>query len=349
MVAANGTVMMISKSYSRLALVVLSLTSVILALSNVRESAPSYWYLFFSPLMLGAYFYGLRGAMITTGATLASLALLERNAILFLEARSQAMLQVPNMGGMVSAFNLPDSMTADLAVPVGSLLLVVGALLVGYLVDQRRGQAERIHDLLVKDPLTGLSTRQHFIQTLRVWETLQPPEKGALGLIVFDLDHFGALQQRYGHFSGDVVLEQVSKRLDEYTSKGYLVARLGSDEFGIAYPYADPFELREVAKTLMTQLQGYGWTGELEGEHNREERVTASFGIALKPQDGETPGELLKSAWQALETQKPAGGNGYRFASAYPEIEREPAEPATLAEWREVVTRVAVASGSPAV
>ena len=156
---------------------------------------------------------------------------------------------------------------------------------------------------------------------------------------MFDLDNFSELQERYGHFSGDLVLERVAGIVAPLKATGCVVGRLGSDEFGIAAPTGDPAWARATSEAVRSALAQYEWTGALEEES--PERLTVSFGMALAPQDGRSPAELLKAAGNALLQQKVLGGDGARFASLVPEpVTDEPIPlPVNFQEWRGVMLR----------
>ena len=337
---------MIRKPVIHLALVTLSLTSVVLALSGLTEGSLNYWYLYFSPLMLAAYFYGVRGSLITALVTFGSFLLLYRHALTDYQAVLAAAQHIDVLSTGSAGVAAFDHLAGDFpSGMVGTGLLVCGALLVGWLIDKQHQQEDHIQTLQSQDALTGLPTRQHFIQTLRRWDQESSGSKSALGLIVFDVDSFGALQQRYGHFSGDLILERIGQLLAPFKSKGFAIARLGSDEFGLAYLGASAEELQKTAEAVQSALREYDWRGMRDEELRVPERLTASFGVAMKPQDGETPGELMRVAWSALETQRAAGGDGIRFASSFPELDAEAIQtqelrPLSLNQWREIVAQL---------
>lgn len=328
------------KGLWRMAVIVLSFISVVLALSTLRSAGLAYWYLFFSPLILSAIFFGFRGSLVVGLLTLGSLDLLHRNV----EARYASLLSVSEQGFrqvMEGISSLPPIRPdTDFSVVIsGASVMVLGALFIGYLNDQRHRQAVRLNAVLAQDPLTGLLNRQHFILGLRRWSGERRAGDGSLSLILLDVDRFGEIQARYGHYSADLVLERIAQVLSPLRLHGHLVARLGSDEFGIAIGGLDPLDVRQVAEGLRRAIAEFDWTG--APTDGSLEPVTASFGVAFEYHDGLTPSELLRAAWQAVESQKLQGGAGISYASLVPEVP-EAKQAQTLHEWREIIARLGV-------
>jgi two-component system cell cycle response regulator len=101
-------------------------------------------------------------------------------------------------------------------------------------IDRMRREAEY---LASHDSLTGLLNR-------RAW--FEAAEFGAhTSLAVFDIDHFKAINDRYGHPAGDAVLEQLSARMLAASGGGALIGRLGGEEFGVLF--ADEIPAAETA------------------------------------------------------------------------------------------------------
>jgi diguanylate cyclase (GGDEF)-like protein len=162
----------------------------------------------------------------------------------------------------------------------------------------------------VRDPLTGCVTRRHgmgvFQTELRRARRSQLP----MSLIVFDLDHFKSVNDRYGHLAGDAVLGAVGGRMNAVLRGSDLKCRYGGEEFLILLPDTPTQGAQRVAETLRREIEGHAvpWSDE-------SLRVTASFGVTSV-----TPGEMdplavIARADEALYRAKQDGRNCVRSAA----------------------------------
>ena len=237
--------------------------------------------------------------------------------------------------------NGPDKMAASLADrPVGFPLIVAGkpegVLGVrpegGILAQDRRHILEaaaallavsvknaqlfrEVRDNSVKDTLTGCVTRGHAMEIIdaelrRARRTQMP-----VTMIMFDLDHFKDVNDRYGHLCGDAVLSAVGKRMREVLRGSDVKCRYGGEEFLVLLPDTPLHGARRVADTLRREIaeRPIPWAGE-------GLTVTASFGLAQT-----LPGEvnveaLIARADQALYRAKDDGRNCVRIAAETPTL-----------------------------
>lgn len=153
------------------------------------------------------------------------------------------------------------------------------------------------------DPLTGTHNRRFFDEALRQYVQEFERIKRPLGLILIDLDHFKAINDTYGHDTGDEVLRAVAVCLFEVTRFHDVVARIGGEEFAVIVPNAGHDELRRFAEKLRHEISRVSLpVGDVRLG------VTASIGIAVaNPGDG--PGSLSKRADVNLYQAKQTGRN----------------------------------------
>ena len=137
---------------AHLALIVLSFTVVVFGLAGMRDSGLNHWYLFFVPLLLSAHFYALRGALLTGLATFGALLQIYTH-------RLEGLRDLVDLLPRLAARGPGDDYTWALT---GTLLMVLGALLLGYVNGIKRLHTAHIATLSTRDPLTGLLNRQHF-------------------------------------------------------------------------------------------------------------------------------------------------------------------------------------------
>ncbi len=171
------------------------------------------------------------------------------------------------------------------------------------------------HTMAFKDELTGISSRRaltHFTKSLLNNYTV----------VMADVDHFKAFNDKYGHDVGDQVLRMVAQQLNQ-VSQGGKTYRYGGEEFTLIFPGKKPEQVFEIVDDLRDSIANYPLvirqpdrpkqkpTDKTTKPHQPKQQVvhvTMSFGVALK--DKNTPYEqALKIADQALYKAKKAGRN----------------------------------------
>ena len=149
------------------------------------------------------------------------------------------------------------------------------------------------------DLLTGLHNRFSFERRVRATLEEAPEHAGIYGLIYIDLDEFKAVNDRYGHRVGDLYLQEASLRMKRQLRNVDMLARYGGDEFTVFIPMVrSKTDVEDVAERLKLCfddpffLEGYSFQG------------SASFGIAIYPEDGESMDSLLSTADAAMYVAK---------------------------------------------
>jgi diguanylate cyclase (GGDEF)-like protein len=170
------------------------------------------------------------------------------------------------------------------------------------------------------DGLTDLPNRGQFHDRLQ--RSLDGSRVGDAGfaLMVVDLDDFKNVNDTLGHVVGDLLLQEVARRLLGVLRPQDMVARVGGDEFVVILAGEQEESSRAVARRL---LEALGVSVLLDGH---QVRVTASIGIAVCPTHGTTADPLLRHGDLAMYAAKRAGGT---YAVYAPEM--EPAELPTAA------------------
>ena len=170
---------------------------------------------------------------------------------------------------------------------------------VGSDVTHVRRMNDRARFLAHYDELTGLANRRLFRETLdaQCADSGVPP----VALLCLDLDRFKAVNDTYGHPTGDRLLVAVARRLERQVRAGDLCARLGGDEFAIVLAAADAALARAVADRLVVEVsQPYVIDGQQLG-------IGVSVGIALALPAALSYEALLKRADAALYQAKARG------------------------------------------
>ncbi len=172
---------------------------------------------------------------------------------------------------------------------------------------------ERLNQLAFYDTLTGLPNRHAFTSHLQEkLAELKRDEK--LAIMFLDLDRFKQVNDTLGHESGDLLLQEASKRIQAVIPDipGAMAARLGGDEFVIVLPIRKETEASAVATRVISAL-----TSSIMLDR-QEVYVGTSIGISLAPDNGCDLTDILKKADMAMYAAKSMGGAVYRFYSEGP-------------------------------
>ena len=130
-------------------------------------------------------------------------------------------------------------------------------------------------------------------------------------MLSINLDHFDRVNENLGHATGDQLLESVAKRLRACVRGSDIVARLGGDDFAVVLTSLSSRE--DAALVARKILEIITRPHDVAGG---EIYVTPSIGVAIFPDDGETPDGLLRSADVALHRVKEDGRGQFQFYSA---------------------------------
>ncbi|WP_346010097.1 diguanylate cyclase [Pseudomonas sp. WS 5013] len=159
-----------------------------------------------------------------------------------------------------------------------------------------------------QDSLTGLHNRRSFDRVLaRLWRQAQREER-TLALLLCDVDHFKAYNDRYGHKAGDQALQQVGVVLLEAARRPLdLAVRLGGEEFAVLLYDIAPEEARQRAEVLRQAVEARAIAHEAS---LTAPVLTLSIGLCcLQPGNQQTPGSLFEHADRALYEAKAFGRN----------------------------------------
>ncbi|MEP3590956.1 MAG: diguanylate cyclase, partial [Marinobacter sp.] len=156
------------------------------------------------------------------------------------------------------------------------------------------------------DGLTGVFNRRYFDKHLRK-ELVRCRRRGALALILLDVDHFKAFNDNLGHQAGDSCLRKLADKLTNLVRRETdIVCRYGGEEFAIVLPYTDAAGARQVANQVRAGVESDLWF-EWEGEPHS---VTVSIGVAVVGSGiAVEPDEAVAVADEALYTSKAEGRN----------------------------------------
>jgi len=155
------------------------------------------------------------------------------------------------------------------------------------------------------DKLTGALTRKFLEEALTEHIDKTNRLEGVFSIVMFDLDNFKGVNDRFGHQTGDEVLKAVSRIVIESIRKEDIFGRYGGEEFIIILPGADTLKAREIAERIRINVDNKNVLGD-------KRPVTVSMGIATYPHHAKWKQELVEKADQALYVAKETGRNRCR-------------------------------------
>ncbi|MBI4596868.1 MAG: GGDEF domain-containing protein [Candidatus Omnitrophica bacterium] len=192
------------------------------------------------------------------------------------------------------AEDLPESEEAVLAIVANQLSLQCSRIIL----------YEQVEAMAVTDALTGLFVRGHFMSRARE-EIARCTRHGLVSvLLMVDLDWFKQKNDTYGHLVGDVVLQQVAKRLQQRLRDIDLLARFGGEEFILLLIETELAEAVPIADRIRQLVEEAPIRA-----YDETLQQTVSIGLAAYPTHASTLEELIDHADQALYAAKRSGRN----------------------------------------
>jgi diguanylate cyclase (GGDEF)-like protein/PAS domain S-box-containing protein len=178
---------------------------------------------------------------------------------------------------------------------------------IGEDLSQQHALETRLAALTHCDALTGLRSRGGFMNALaRLTTRLTAESNAEVAVVHIDIDDFESVNRLLGHDDADRLLVEIGRRLGDSVRGADVVARLGSDEFGLLLEVPESPSVHgceEISGRLLAVIRPPFTIGE------RRIEVTPSIGIACFPVDGRQPGDLLARAVSATRRAKRSGGD----------------------------------------
>ena len=181
-------------------------------------------------------------------------------------------------------------------------------------VTKRCEAEDHVARLASEDPLTGLPNRRVFRSTLDQLSRRQRPatddtrQRVEFAVLFLDLDRFKVVNDTLGHRVGDLLLQEVARRLKTVLQATDVLARLGGDEFAVVVPCVESRSALEALANCLTETISHPY--EIDGHRIRS---SVSIGIAVGPLDGDNADDLLMAADLALYAVKAGARGTYRF------------------------------------
>jgi len=182
-------------------------------------------------------------------------------------------------------------------------------------ITERKVAEQQMEHLAHYDMLTSLPNRLLFHDRLKQALIKSKRYDTWLAVMLLDLDRFKEVNDQLGHDSGDLLLQQVARRLEETIRASDTLARLGGDEFiALLSNFDDCGTAMTGASTVAANIvEQLARPFDLNGH---TVTITTSVGISIAPQDGATLSDLIKHADTAMYSAKAKGRNNYQFYSS---------------------------------
>jgi diguanylate cyclase (GGDEF)-like protein/PAS domain S-box-containing protein len=167
----------------------------------------------------------------------------------------------------------------------------------------------RLHETLrnqsIRDPLTGLFNRSFLEESLELEMRRASRSHNSLSIIMLMLDDFQSINEDYGLDTGDFTLHRAGTLLQSNIRKGDIVCRFSGHTFVVVLPQCTQEVGRERAEILRKLLK----TLEIKNSAGRTVQISASFGLSLYPNHGQTVEALLDAAEAAVSRARNNGGD----------------------------------------
>ncbi|MBI9014735.1 MAG: GGDEF domain-containing protein [Clostridiales bacterium] len=162
---------------------------------------------------------------------------------------------------------------------------------------------EKLLRMATTDPLTGLTNRRRYMDILHNEKERENRYGNAFGLLMIDIDHFKMVNDTYGHTVGDIVLKDVSRKMEANIRECDTIARIGGEEFSALVTNTSQNELLDLAERLRVSVEQLYIKA-----NNKVVNVTISVGVTLSKNDKTVSSMLIKSD-EALYEAKSDGRN----------------------------------------
>lgn len=185
---------------------------------------------------------------------------------------------------------------------------VVNYVAVFHDISDMKLKDEQIQHQAYHDALTGLPNRTLALDRLGVALAHAKRENAQVGVLFLDLDNFKKINDSFGHAQGDVLIQEVGRRLDRRFSELGTVARLGGDEFLVILEHLEGE--RQALDYAEAMLRVFDEPYVIKGN---EVLITPSIGVSIYPDDADSAAALVKNADLAMYQSKAKGKNAYFF------------------------------------
>lgn len=178
-------------------------------------------------------------------------------------------------------------------------------------LEEVQAKSDLLQQQATYDALTGLLNRGRFHESVAREMARAGRTHSRLALVVVDIDRFKEVNDAHGHDAGDFVLRSAADRILACVRGSDIVGRIGGDEFAIIVDdFSMEVELETVLERIVEALH------QPVSLHDREILVSGSVGVAIYPDDDQTPDGLMRAADAAMYSAKKLAGDTYVYFDA---------------------------------
>jgi diguanylate cyclase (GGDEF)-like protein len=164
---------------------------------------------------------------------------------------------------------------------------------------------EEIHRLTIIDALTEIYNRRHLLERLSQELASSARYRRPLSLLLFDIDHFKAINDQFGLLAGDFTLRELGGFIKKAIRQEDVFGRYGGEEFGLVMPETDRQAALECAERLRAMVESHVFQFE-----NRTYHITISLGVTdVTGDEWMTTREMIRHADENLHRAKNSGRN----------------------------------------
>lgn len=151
---------------------------------------------------------------------------------------------------------------------------------------------EKIRQLSITDEYTGLYNARYLHSVLEGLIKKSAENNEKLAVVFVDIDNFKDVVDTHGHLSGSKVLKEIGEKIMEYLDKDDTLIKYGGDEYVLMFPQSDKNDAAKKVKKILDSIRKSTFLN----SESLSIKVTASFGVAIYPDDAKTKKELLLAA-----------------------------------------------------
>lgn len=172
-------------------------------------------------------------------------------------------------------------------------------------LQEKLSENKKLEKLTLIDELTKIYNSRHFHQVLKREFMDSKRYDRSLILLLLDIDLFKNINDNYGHEAGNVVLVELSRRINEYIRYGDTFSRIGGEEFAIVLPCTDVESALVIAERIVMEIENNAFSI----GSNQKISVTLSIGMSQLSVDDENCKGIFERADKALYSAKESGRN----------------------------------------
>lgn len=206
------------------------------------------------------------------------------------------------VGAVITIHDLDVYLLVEVAIMLGAGIAIATGFFYRDNYNKRKRYAEsKIWEhISVVDKLTGIYNRGNFDEALEAWCNEGKGKDVAFSVILFDVDHFKKVNDKFGHLLGDKVLQQLARIVEQGIRGTDVFARWGGEEFVILLPNDDIEKAGLLAERLRMKIE--------QATFEEIGTVTVSFGV-VSYKKGDTPVTVMQRVDKALYAAKEGGRN----------------------------------------